>query len=200
MLGRNEVKEGILYKCPNCGELLDAFVAECPSCGYELRGAVKTSAVHELSLKLEEAASNQEREELISNFYIPNTKEDIYEFVILASSNIKAGGLSETAWSSKLEQAYQKACIVFEGSKDFEYVDKLYKEAIHERKTKAVGKAFKSHRFLNVLPLIIGLLMAVIGYACGNATGDGDSVFYIISLFGIGIASISGMILISKIL
>ena len=36
---RRTVFEGVIHKCPNCGEVLNAFIAECPTCGYELRGS-----------------------------------------------------------------------------------------------------------------------------------------------------------------
>ena len=32
----NEFK-GKVYKCPNCGEILQSFSLICPSCGYEIR-------------------------------------------------------------------------------------------------------------------------------------------------------------------
>ncbi len=33
---RKFVYDGIIHKCPNCGEVLTSFVAICPACGYEL--------------------------------------------------------------------------------------------------------------------------------------------------------------------
>ena len=35
---RKVTYDGKLHKCPNCGEILNSFVANCPACGYELRG------------------------------------------------------------------------------------------------------------------------------------------------------------------
>ena len=49
---RKTTYEGEIHKCPNCGEILDAFVTVCPTCGYELRGAKVTSVVNELAQKL----------------------------------------------------------------------------------------------------------------------------------------------------
>lgn len=34
---RKTVYEGYIHKCPNCGEVLNAFEMNCPTCGYELR-------------------------------------------------------------------------------------------------------------------------------------------------------------------
>lgn len=85
------VYDGRVHKCPNCGEQLDSFVTTCPVCNYELRGVQTTSCVHELAQKLEKTNSDELKAELISNFYIPNTKEDIYEFFILAYSYVATG-------------------------------------------------------------------------------------------------------------
>ena len=70
----------------NCAEMLNSFMSSCPSCGYEVRGSKSKSRVDELATKLELAESAEQKISIIRNFYIPNTKEDIYEFVILATS------------------------------------------------------------------------------------------------------------------
>ena len=85
---RKTVYDGELYKCPNCAERLDSFMSFCPTCGYELRGARTQSRVEELANKLEQTENVEQKIGIIRNFYIPNTKEDIYEFVILATSNM----------------------------------------------------------------------------------------------------------------
>lgn len=77
---RKTVYDGELHKCPNCGEQLGSFVTSCPACGYELRGTKVTSVVNELAQKLERTESVEQKIDLIRNFYIPNTKEDICEF------------------------------------------------------------------------------------------------------------------------
>ena len=93
--------EGTIHKCPNCGEIVKAFTLNCPLCGYEFRGAKATNSVQELSNKLElieqqrppkkartfkDEFSNlygrfsredEQKINLIRNFVIPNTKEDI---------------------------------------------------------------------------------------------------------------------------
>ena len=32
---RKTVYDGVLHKCPNCGEVLSSFLANCPACGFE---------------------------------------------------------------------------------------------------------------------------------------------------------------------
>lgn len=145
---RKVVYEGDLHKCPNCGEVLGSFVSACSSCGYELRGAKASNSVRELSKKLQELEMQRLSEEhdsilsqilangqlskideqkitLIKSFPIPNAKEDILEFAVLALSNINpdafdtanGGDFREaaisSAWLSKFEQAYQKGLLLF---------------------------------------------------------------------------------------
>ena len=108
---REQEFAGRIIKCPNCGEVLESFSACCPACGIELRGTKATSSVREFAHKLEAIEAQREHEKLtgifgrvsqmqrisktdeqkislIKNFSVPNTKEDILEFMILATSNV----------------------------------------------------------------------------------------------------------------
>ena len=154
---RKTVYDGELHKCPNCGELINAFVTSCPTCDYELRGAKVSSVVKEFAEKLEKIEASREIKKagffkgndneltktdeqkinLIRSFAIPNTKEDIYEFLILAASNIsiewwkdttEAQAAEESAWIAKFEQVYRKAEFVFGDEPVFLRLEKLYKE------------------------------------------------------------------------
>ena len=175
---RKTVYEGNLHKCPNCGELLDAFRTHCPSCGYEIRDARSSSSVREFALKLEKIEAQkmphieekksvmkmlvgkdfkeeneveeaqerfdehkrQQKANLIINFSVPNTKEDILEFMILASSNIDVKkGLDDEvskAWLSKLEQVYEKARLLMGNSPDFAQIKNIYDAKKNQIKTK----------------------------------------------------------------
>lgn len=148
-----------LHKCPQCGEVLNAFVAKCPSCGCELRGVPAAISLRELLDGLqrhEEAAtrkhsvlqhlwrvadkSDDAAAALIREYPIPNTKEDLTEFLVLAASNIDPDAFNEfkkmnispseamrsRAWMSKLEQAYQKASIVMGNDEEFAKYEKIY--------------------------------------------------------------------------
>lgn len=185
---RKTVYEGELHKCPNCGEVLQAFVINCPACGYELRGARNSSSVREFAAKLEaiEATrqatrsnpfkmlyfgktitkTDEQKMSLIRSFAIPNTKEDLYEFLILAHSNIDVDAyvnnqqhdariaLSD-AWKAKFEQAYQKAKLVFAGDPRFDEIQKLY-----DSTSKAVKSA--KGRIWKILGIVYGALIVLI--------------------------------------
>lgn len=166
---RTAVYDGKIHKCPNCGEIIDAYDAVCKSCGYEIRGRKSTSVVHELSVKLEKTDDEQKKNELIRTFYIPNTKEDILEFFILALSQVKIGGMNTDAWMVKLEQAYQKAELSFYGTTEFERLKPMYEKAqLMNRKNSAVSfarsaaKIFKSGYTWAAILCVIGLFFLLI--------------------------------------
>ncbi len=170
---RETIYEGTVFKCPNCGDILDSNELVCETCGYERRGSKATSSVRELASKLKEleaqrppkkvgnifanaftggSLSNADQQivSLIKNFAIPNTKEDILEFVVLASANIdmKVYGLNgqqyqnfnperreiSDAWLAKFEQAYQKAQLMLGGSQEFANIQNLYTQKMKEIK------------------------------------------------------------------
>ncbi len=177
---RRTVFDGQIHKCPNCGEVLGAFLTVCPSCGYEIRGVKSTSSVREFALKLDaitaqkmphfeekksvmkkvfgkdfkeedeaeeavrrfESQKRQEKISLIINYSVPNTKEDIMEFMILAASNIdiKKGVDDDVskAWMTKLDQVYQRAEITMGGHPDFGQIKSIYDRKKNELKKKKV--------------------------------------------------------------
>ena len=112
---REQEYAGKMIKCPACGEDIPSFTAVCPSCGHEIRGSRATNSVQELSYKLEHTSSDKAKANLIRTFPIPNTREDILEFMILASTNIENSYQPEVseAWSVQFEQAFSKAKIFY---------------------------------------------------------------------------------------
>lgn len=105
------VYDGEIHKCPNCGEIIDAFVTNCPACYYEIRGSKATVSLQQFYWDLHRAKNSEEKASMRRNYPIPNSKEDIVEFMILASSNISGEADKNIfeAWVAKFEQAYQKA-------------------------------------------------------------------------------------------
>lgn len=141
---RKQVFAGDIQKCPNCGELLPSFTANCPSCGYEIRGVEANDSIREFSLNLAHTESDTQKISLIQSFPIPNTKEDVLEFIILATTNFNAdqslldNGIKKDisdAWFSKIEQSYQKAKLLFAGDKDFSKIQNVYDQACNQIKS-----------------------------------------------------------------
>lgn len=183
---RKIIFDGKIHKCPNCGSRLDSFEHKCKDCGYELRGSNVTNVVKELAEKLERTNSVAKKNDLISNFYIPNTKEDIYEFFILAISNLTTDSRCEEAWKSKLEQTYHKAKLSFGNTSEFEYVDKLYGKTMRSYKNKSLNRNLQQgwKYFLGAILFVIGIAMLIFGFFKGSESGDEDSPFYMVSMMG----------------
>lgn len=182
---RKTVYSGELHKCPNCGERLDSFVTTCPGCGYELRGSKVTSVVNELAQKLESTASNEQKIDLIRNFYIPNTKEDILEFFILATSNMNVDGYDVEAWHVKLEQAYQKARLSFGNTPEFQHLSQLYNNAKKQQSSKSFVRSITKSKMLQSLFLGgLGIIFMTIGWVFGSRSGEAESPFDIALVIG----------------
>lgn len=194
---RNTVYEGEIHKCPNCGEVLDSFLTRCPSCGMELRGSKATNAVRELALKLETIEAHREYEKpksifklaystsnlsktdeqkvsLIRSFSIPNTKEDIVEFMILATANVDMSSYADgddalrtasaravsNAWLAKCEQAYEKAkASISPTDSCYIRIEELYQKTKKDLK-KSKGSNLK--KILKTLVITYGIIFAMI--------------------------------------
>jgi len=196
---------GELVKCPNCGELVPSFSTTCPSCGWELRGDTSVSRVKELEQRLaalqiqdnskdHEVAralglaglpqNDQRAVNLIETFAIPNTKEDILEFMFTASSNIDPrvingiGGFSgydnasdrqrakaySQAWLSKMDQCYQKAEVSLSGTRELLQIEEIYKN-VHSKIDSAPFKSLIHLACLVLIMLLPVLLLCIYSIA-----------------------------------
>lgn len=186
---RKVAYDGEIHKCPNCGDILDAYESVCKACGYEQRGSKATSSVHELAVKLQQIEEarltsnnhsrfgfgqsseiDQQKINLIRSFVIPNTKEDILEFAVLAASNVDTSAYDDSygilstlqngrrkavsdAWLAKLKQAYQKAKLVFVGDTRISEIESLY-ETTNKAIKRVKGRVWK------ILGIVFGALFA----------------------------------------
>lgn len=177
---RSQGYAGVVLKCPNCGAPIGQTTVICPVCGYHITGRSAVSSVKRFSDELMQLESNRktgfgqilgqanpvdvQKLSLIKSFPIPNTIDDIQEFVMLAIANIdtklsknsianKYSGAMNTiyrttnsnsnmpklisdAWVAKLRQAYEKAKISFPDEPSFSGIKEIYIEKMHELKIK----------------------------------------------------------------
>lgn len=81
---------GTIKKCPNCGQVLKSFQAKCPACGHEITGIGANVSVKEFFNIYSKETDKARQLELIGLYPIPNSKEDILEFAMMASQQIKS--------------------------------------------------------------------------------------------------------------
>ena len=135
-------------KCPACGAMIQSFTTRCPECGYEFRNLEANGGIQRLFEMLNEVETSsredadtllgglgrvysdlfaqsfggnkntRRKKTIIQNFPIPNTKEDILEFLALALPLAKRPGFFEQdmekqemypVWRAKCEQVIIKA-------------------------------------------------------------------------------------------
>lgn len=125
---RKEFFDGEAHLCPHCGTRLSSHQTYCPKCHNEIRGAKAVSSVDELSKKLEyinfdRTLSEEQKDKLIARtvraFNIPNTKEDLLEFLDIANEKKDRKNYGRViteaeeevigAWREKFRVAYRKA-------------------------------------------------------------------------------------------
>lgn len=186
---RRQIFEGVIHKCPNCGEVLESFTAFCPACGLELRNTKTSDTVKEFALKLIDANNVEQKIDLINSFPVPNNKEDIYEFMVLASTNIGTiekldyGSQNQLmgAWLVKVEQCFQKAKLVLTKDEDITYIENVYAQT-YQKLNEAKKKA-KRNQIIGVILRTVGtwggLIILIIGALLDYNEDMNTSMFHI---------------------
>lgn len=168
--------EGEIHRCPNCGETLPSFTAICPACGYEIRGTTANISITEFSSKLGQFQSDEQRSNFIRYFPIPNSKEDIYEFLILASTNIggSVGASVSEAWMAKVEQCYQKAKLSFNNTDAMAQIQKTYDDIqdLLQNAKKAEKRKKIVHLIIRSIASIIGIISLIIAVSVNSFGGN----------------------------
>ena len=184
--------------CPSCGHLISALDVTCPACGYEIKKRGVSSSIKELSDKLEQIDKKrdplfrgvvrslggnslsekvEEKAQVVRSYPIPNTKNDVFELMYMAASNVNASillnehsensGMSikdynaqkhlTIAWNDKMEQVYQKAKVSFSSDPDFSKI-----QAVYDAKKSEIDAARKAKRGKNRAAFIVFIAFAMI--------------------------------------
>lgn len=206
---RKTVYDGEIHKCPECGEIINSFVLNCPACGLELRGINSSSSINQFVAKLEEIESKREHSKsnpwrelyfgkklsktdeqkisLIRSFAIPNTKEDLFEFLILSVSNIDYSAYENEnslrvdarrevseAWRSKFEQAYQKAKMMFPSDPQFAEIEQMHKSTNNSIK-KAKNKQWRLAAIIWGSLITFFLIIFIVGCSISAITDSKET-------------------------
>ena len=183
------IREGVVHKCPFCGEILPSNVGRCPTCGHEIRGREVLNSIKELTSKLDATDDDIKKIEIIKTFPIPSNKEDIMEFMFLASSNFdikhylsfKKQETIDSAWLTKIEQCYQKAQVLFTRSDDIAPIKRIYDDVHSKLATTSKNKFLLT--FIGIGTIIVAAVGMVIASLMPKTADDKISTPAMIILY-----------------
>lgn len=164
---KKPIKEGQIHKCPCCGELIPFDAVNCPTCGYEVRDRGVAVSVQDFFDTLQTINDEEKKINYIKTYPIPNTREDILEFMLLAKSNYDAKYYAtnrnidslSSAWLSKIEQCYTKAKIILREQRDLDTVEEIYKGIKTETKKVQTSKLVMI--IAGLVSIVVSLILIV---------------------------------------
>jgi len=124
----NKEKIGNIKTCPACGSNIKSMKLTCEDCGHEFANIEANKSITNLLNRInslhkepneKENLFNQRKAEVINNTAIPNSKEDLIEFLTICSSQSGVAftkrGYSKvlSAWSRKGFEALNKGKLLF---------------------------------------------------------------------------------------
>lgn len=186
-------KYGDVRKCPACGAIVPSMAAKCPECGYEFTNVEANSSTRLLMQKIDEIQAqyaeltanvdnkdestirtrgyqvkrqlNDRTAQLIQNFPIPNTREDLIEFLTFCIGNSKADSIMldgndpvTPAWRKKLQQVIAKVKVALPNDQQAQELIEEY-EGKRENSKKKGKKIAIGIVVLIVVACLIALLV-----------------------------------------
>ncbi len=191
---KRDARENKIEKCPICGEILSFDAVSCPSCGHEIRGREATLSVAEFSKLISSIDDENKKIEAIKNYVIPNSKQDIMEFMVFATSNFDEriylsniqGENIACAWHTKIDQCYKKAMLMFTDQNDIRKIERLYNECVSKTTTTKKWK---------IGLIIAGIVLSALGFvlmsvAAGYTGSDGKTSLDWLLFLGSGVVGL----------
>lgn len=176
-------KEGSLKKCPSCGASTKSFQNKCEECGHEFRNVETNRSMNELLNKLKKISKSQfkdeygdleedkyfeARAEVIRDFSIPTSKEDLIEFATKSIAEFDSKKIDNkelnSAWESKSVEAISKLQIFALTDKSitpiYEKLEKKLNEKVAENK-----KSSRNNGLLIAIMLPFAFFVGYLMYA-----------------------------------
>jgi hypothetical protein len=189
-------KEGDMKKCPSCGAPVQSFATKCSDCGYEFRGIEASKTVTMLFEKLdsiekerdtvklkgmsflagmggEEARQQQideiiirKKSNLIRNFPIPNTRDDLLEllnFIHPKINNKDNFDKNYRDWKTKFNEIIARAKFAYKNNKsmldDLKHYEDTSKSSIFSYFTQMSKKKKFLMGYLVFMVLFLGIMI-----------------------------------------
>lgn len=148
-------KYGDIRKCPSCGEAVKAISLNCSACGHEFTSIKGNASILDLLEKIDKIESkkntagaqlkttqkfiqgqefDERKDELIKNYPIPNTKEDILEFLTYSTSKLTNMSSLDNPWAAKADEIVMKSRFLFKNDQEMLAILDKYEKQIKKRK------------------------------------------------------------------
>ena len=174
-------KVGNLNTCPSCGSTVNSFQTKCSDCGHEFRNVQTNSSIKDLMIELKKIKKSNFKEddgdideeeyfkaraEVIRNFAIPTSKEDLIEFATKSIAEFKEKEIDydelNSAWASKAEEAISKLVVFSNNDSSLVSVITLLEKNLNFKQKRNKGNSRKRALSLAILlpfAFFIGYLM-----------------------------------------
>ena len=146
----NKEKIGNIKTCPACGSPIKSMTGYCEHCEHEFTNVEANKSITQLLNKInsiekikdeDDSDFQQRKASQINNTPIPNSKEDLIEFLTVCTTQAdvdwmnRGDGYVVSAWTNKGNEALLKAKILFrEDMKSMMLIDAYEKKLINARK------------------------------------------------------------------
>lgn len=130
-------KYGVILKCPACGEPINKSMGKCPACGHLFTGVESNASIAKLSEQLSKTMP-WSKISVIKHFPIPNTKEELLDFIIALKEKANSDDFFHETYRIKCEECIEKAKLSFSNDRDFIKVFSDYEAQKAKKKKKTI--------------------------------------------------------------
>ena len=162
-------KVGNIKTCPACGSAVKTMTMACEDCGHEFNNVGANKSISELLNRINTLKKGAQEEDYdfekrkadqINNTPIPNSREDLLEFLTVCISQADVSWTSRgmgyvvSAWESKGSEALLKAKILFR--------EDLKSMTLIEAYEKKLSSAKKKANYIWFIFIGIGLIYGIV--------------------------------------
>lgn len=157
---RADSRIGSVLKCPQCGAVINRMMGKCPECGHIFTDISVGKSVKSLSEELNRMNHLKKimggEKELIKNFPIPNSKDELIDLMIFLK-NFESENVASTEINGKIKECIDRCRLLF---KDDSEISKIITECEDK-----IRKDKKSSRFGGIIGLIVAIaIFGVFGF------------------------------------
>ena len=130
-------KYGDVRKCPSCGAIVPPLAVSCAECGHEFTGVEANLSSKKLADLLVNEQSLSKRELIVKTFPVPNTKNDLFEFIVFMRTDVLNEDLGLDTCSiyyDKYVECLGKVKVLFPNDEKFISFLEEFEEAKREKK------------------------------------------------------------------